>query len=559
MTAQRLTSILQLLLRGEVDQWAELVQYALRTDDLLIHLYTTRITRVTQADYQIVPNEFGNSRLARQGAQFVEEMLGRVTNWDEFFRNAMHAIALGYSPNEIEWDRDGLSRTNYARAIHYINPNRFRYDDQWRLRLYDHGTRCAKAKSQYGEVLWPPNWIVHTHNELAGDPCDAGLMRMSIWRWLFRHWADTFWIQNLEKYGSPFISAEVQANTPEAVRQKIKEAIVDLGIDRAAVIEAGGKLTITPPAMGTGTASQHELYMDFAARSLTSTWLGASDVTQPGENGSQSAVEGRIGATTDPRMITDGTNFCGTMHRTLFYWLIHFNRHKFDALPPIPKMQLKTASDEVKTDGQDLAEQNAADVANGGNPTAAPYEVRGGESSPGLDETLNPPAAPADPNAPPTLGAPGAPPAEKAADTALNGAQVSSLLEIIQAVVDQRLPRESAVAIIQAGFNLPVATAEAMLGSVGQGFQPAAEPAPAGPPWQQQKANPEPPPPNEPPAAASLPKAQSRTAASRQPMTTQARTSQTSSHSIGPLETVLRSLSAGPAPSSSAGPTKRRS
>ena len=565
LTAPRLTSVLMALARGECADWADLCQYALK-DDLLIHLYTSRITRVAQADYQVVPNDFGKESDAKLAAEFMNELLGRVTNWDQFVRNALHAIALGYSPNEIEWDTDGLSGTIYARAIHYINPNRFRYDDQWKLRLYDHGTRTTDsrangvrslgARSMYGEVLLPQNWIVHTHNEVAGDPCDAGLMRMSIWRWLFRRWADTFWIQNLEKYGAPFISAEVQPNTPESVRQQIKAAIVDLGIDRAAVMEAGGKLTVTPPAMGTGTASQHELYMDFASRSLTSTWLGASDVTAPGENGSQAAVGGRISAVTDPRMITDGTNFCGTLHRTLFYWALQYNRHRFgNRMPPVPKMQLKTASDEAQVDSQDLATQNAADVAEGnGAQTApgaspAPYEVRGDDGSPGLEDALPAPApgAPSDaPAAPSAPGATGSAPVEvKKQETALNGAQVSSLLEVLNAVATDQLPRQSAKVLIQVAYNLDAATAEQLLGTISAGFTPTPEAAPASP-YAPKAAAPAPDAPasDSPPAEASIPKVQSRSHQGRQTipqtMTTSAKTSLITSSSMGPLAAVLQ-------------------
>lgn len=551
LTAERLTTILQQLQRGEVDQWAELVQYALRSDDLLIHLYTTRITRVAQADFQIVPNEFGDQRMAKLAAEFINEMVGRVENWEAFVRNALHAIALGFSANEIEWDRDGVSGITYARNLHYINPNRFRYDDQWKLRLYDHGTRTQVSRDMYGEVLWPANWVIHKHHEVAGNPCDAGLMIMSIWRWLFRRWTDTFWIQNLEKYGSPFVTAEVTANTPLAVRQAIKEAIVDLGIERAAVIEAGGKITITPPPMGTGQASQHELYMDFAKESLTATWLGASDVTSPGENGSQAAVGGRISATTDPRMITDGTEFCGTLHQSLFKWLIQYNAHKFERMPPIPQMQFKTASDEVKTDAQDLASQNAADAA-GGNAaaaTTAPYEVRGDDGSPSLDGTLHQPAAlPADTNAQPTDAVTGQP-VEKKQDTALNGAQVTSLLEVIQSVVDGQLPRDSAVVIIETAFNIPTATAQRMLGTVGtSAFTPATDPAAAAAaaPPPATTAPPEQEPPPQPPAEASLPKALGRSNQGRQQTSSAAMTLQTSSRSIGPLENVLKNMSAAP-------------
>lgn len=69
---------------------------------------------------------------------------------------------------------------------------------------------------------------------------------------------------------------------------------------------------------------------------------------------------------------------------------------------------------------------------------------------------------------------------EKVADTALNGAQVSSLIEVITAVVDGRMPRDTAVNVIALAFNVSSAQADTLLGSVGKGFKPEpAAPAPA--------------------------------------------------------------------------------
>lgn len=67
----------------------------------------------------------------------------------------------------------------------------------------------------------------------------------------------------------------------------------------------------------------------------------------------------------------------------------------------------------------------------------------------------------------------GAQPDAAAQDTALNGAQVSSLLEVIGQVAAGQLPRESALEIIIVSFNLDRAVADAMLGEVGRGFVPA--------------------------------------------------------------------------------------
>lgn len=58
------------------------------------------------------------------------------------------------------------------------------------------------------------------------------------------------------------------------------------------------------------------------------------------------------------------------------------------------------------------------------------------------------------------------------AKTALNGAQVASLIEVVQNVALGNLPRESGVAIIQVSFQLSAQEAEAVMGSVGRDFNP---------------------------------------------------------------------------------------
>lgn len=58
------------------------------------------------------------------------------------------------------------------------------------------------------------------------------------------------------------------------------------------------------------------------------------------------------------------------------------------------------------------------------------------------------------------------------ANTALNGAQVASLLDVVERVAFGTLPRETAINIISVAFNLDQTQAQRILGSVGQGFRP---------------------------------------------------------------------------------------
>jgi hypothetical protein len=68
---------------------------------------------------------------------------------------------------------------------------------------------------------------------------------------------------------------------------------------------------------------------------------------------------------------------------------------------------------------------------------------------------------------------------DKAADVALNGAQVQAAQSIVESVALGQLPRESAVAMLMSFFGLPKTTANAVLGTVGGSFTPEAPEAPA--------------------------------------------------------------------------------
>lgn len=70
---------------------------------------------------------------------------------------------------------------------------------------------------------------------------------------------------------------------------------------------------------------------------------------------------------------------------------------------------------------------------------------------------------------------------DAAQDTALNGAQIASLLQIVEAVAQGQIPRDAAVAIIQRAFLVDATIADRLLGSVGAGFTPTTPAAPTAP------------------------------------------------------------------------------
>ena len=66
--------------------------------------------------------------------------------------------------------------------------------------------------------------------------------------------------------------------------------------------------------------------------------------------------------------------------------------------------------------------------------------------------------------------------AEEVSLLALNGAQVTAAQGIVQATAEGKIPRDTAVAMLEAFFVMPRQQAEAILGTVGAGFVPTPEP-----------------------------------------------------------------------------------
>lgn len=408
LKASTLSGIVQRAEGGDVADWADLCGFAIGSSESLTSLYETRLLRVTQAQYEIsAPDDAWDPVLAKMAADFVNEQVRRIEGFKQALRKVLHAIAIGYSASECIYDRDNLRRVNYVKRIQFVHPHRFRYDEQWNLRLYDRGRRLS-AGSTAGEMLDPRRWIVHECTTGATYPGGSGIMAACIWRWMFSRWVDRFWIMHQEKYGSPIAYAKVNPQTPNAVRTQILADLQNLSNEHVGVFE-GHEITLLEAA--TTNPEGYKQYVDFVNAMHTKAWLGATDLTDPGTHGSQSAVDTRASLTADPRMMADAEALSETLRRSLFRGLIEFNLHKF---PP------GTHVSDVPMPIMRLATQSETRDAGGAVP-----EVGGGEATMPGDAATAAPAAP------------------------LSGGQLDALKGIIADVVSGAIPRSSAVALAQ--------------------------------------------------------------------------------------------------------------
>lgn len=401
MSSGRLTGILWTLDRGYLEEWSDLVEYAISTDGDLQSLYTSAITRVTQATWQVKPNKYGNQSDAKLAAEICNEMLGRMHGWRHAQTTLLHALALGFQPMEKEWETDRVSRKNLVRRLHFRHGHRFRLDTQFQYCLYDWGQRVRLQYSPYGQVLDPNRWIVHKHQALAGYPTAAGLMRAGIWTWMFKRWAEKGYVRVLEKNGAPYFYLECSPDTPQSVRDKMIEFLQDLHTEKAAVVEAGGEIKVVQGSAITGTPL-HDLFLKNCNATYAKQWLGSSDLVDPGFSGSNAAVNTRAGATADPRMVVYGIELGETVSDQLFRQVLELNRHLFGGrLAPVPTYEANTASDEVQLDKQALIEQSG--IKRGA--LTDELKIEGGDTTPSTG-TPDPVPAPAPAEVPMTASDP---------------------------------------------------------------------------------------------------------------------------------------------------------
>lgn len=428
LKASTLSGVMQRAEMGDVADWADLCEFAIRTTDSLTSLYETRLLRVTQAQYEIAaPDDSWNPVLARMAADFINEQVRRIADFKRSLKELLHAIAVGYSASECIYDRDNQRRVNYVSRIQFVHPHRFRYDEQRNLRLYDRGRRSSPG-SAYGEMLDPRRWIVHEHNAVAGYAGASGVMAACIWRWMFARWVDRFWILHQEKYGSPIAYAKVNPNTPDAVRAQILEDLQNLSNEHVGVFE-GHEVSLLEAAVTNPEGFKQ--YVQFTNEMHTKAWLGATDLTDPGSHGSQSAVGTRASLTADPRMIADAESLSETLRKSLFRGLIEYNLHKFPPgtqLSDVPMPVLRLASESKTQDSEPAAQEVGQGMG---------------------DKAVAPVAEP------------------------LQGAQLDALKNIIADVAAGLLPRSSAVALAQLAVpSAPADLIERMIPT--QSAQPAA-------------------------------------------------------------------------------------
>jgi len=345
LTPANLRSILDNAKDGDIEEWIELTIHMSTTDPKLFNKLDIRKRRVLSAmdQYVLVPGKStspASQAMAGNAMRFCDTVIGNIGNYKNKVHKMLAAIGQGVSATQLLWSRK--EGANIIKDFEWAHARRFRWDLEWNLRLYDYGERCGFG--EYGEELEKDCWLILVCDEDGTYPGEAGVYRKCAWPWNFKMWVNRFHIHATERYGQPFVTAKIPANSKGDTRQDVLNKLEQLSYDTVGVFEEGTDIVFEG---GPSTVNDGKMFIDYLTRAdecQAEAILGATDITDPGENGARAAVETRADETLNPKTITDIELLHTALQDQVFEPLLRYNMHLFGGiLPPTPKYKHKSS------------------------------------------------------------------------------------------------------------------------------------------------------------------------------------------------------------------------
>jgi len=486
---ERVVSILKSAESGDTERWADLTRRMLSSDDHLCSVYETRINGVAGSKWKLTPGESKPelADLAKRAADDCERVMKALPSFRRSMRDLLDGVGVGWSIAEIIWEPRG---DEWVPAdLIWIHPRRFRFDEFFTPYLWDDGLAGINASERgqpmssrvgaAGMALTANKYVVHIPRVLPNYPTSSGLLLACVRPWWTKLWAQKFQLSGAELAGNPRYMATAPQAAPANVFEELLDNLNQLSADGIAAFREGTQVQVQAP-LAQGAGGVWDSIRAHCDAAFSKAILGSTlNVEIGNEGGSRAAAESQGDMTITPRIMADSVSLWETLSRDLLRPYLVFNRHRYGGVvPPIPRGEMVLHEPRAEID--ELLVRSGAVTLNElrQSRNLEPLTQSGDALLPAelAQPTLSPqPALLPDIGVGDGAGLAGPGVVEKAADTALNGAQVGSLLEIVARVARGEIPRETGIELITSAFPITLEKADRIMGSVGAGFIPAPE------------------------------------------------------------------------------------
>ncbi|OZY84829.1 hypothetical protein CBP51_16845 [Cellvibrio mixtus] len=421
-------SVLQLRGGGDYKIYKEVLR-----DDQVASCFAQRRLAVIAKELQV--DAGGTSRADKKAADFTKEQIKSMA-FDNATDKMLFGVYYGYAAAEIMWGRDGAN----------IIVDKLKVRDRVRFGFDGFGNLRLKTFSNPEGELLPDRkfWSFCTGADHDDEPYGLGLAHWLYWPVFFKRAGIQYWMIFLERFGQPTTVGKHPTNATVDEKRKLLDALEAIATDTGITIPQGMEIEFLEAARS-GTADYARVceYMDAAIAKII---LGQTASTQgtPGRLGNDD-LQGDVRA---DLIRADADLVCESFNETVVTWLTEYN---FPGAKP-PHVYRVTDPDE---DLAARADRDTKIYQMGFKPTLEYIREQYGEgwegqknsTPPTEDGKLPPTDAAAEPEQ--TLDTTAL---ESPQQTALNGAQIKSLADVIALVQQGQLDRTRAYALIEVGF-----------------------------------------------------------------------------------------------------------
>lgn len=195
----------------------------------IFHALDIRRRAVTGIPWSIEPG--GDSSADKAAAEAFEAALDAIdaaTGLDTFgslSEDLMTALVPGFAVSEIVWNKGGgFNGFNFVEQRHFTATPEMAAESWTPSAL-----RLVTRNNPNGAPLPPNKFIVHRYRRRGGDVARGGLIRPLAWLYCFKNLGVKDLEAFVERFGMPFVVAQVDKNTWENERNVIKRLIRAFG------------------------------------------------------------------------------------------------------------------------------------------------------------------------------------------------------------------------------------------------------------------------------------------------------------------------------------------
>lgn len=312
LTPRRLARIFREADEGNVRAQMELFEEIEEKDTHLFSQMQTRKLAVTGLDWEVQP--FSEDEADKEIADFIDEQLKGIENFDQILTDMLDAIGKGISIMEIIWAVE--AGRNVIEDIEYVHPKKLVWDST------TDGLMICTREYPSG-VEFPENkFVVHKYKAKSGHASRAGIMRVVSWMYLFKNYDIKDWVSFCEVFGMPLRLGKYDASASEDDKKQLMEAIISLGTDAAGIVPSSTMIEFIE-AQKTTSVEIYEKLARYCDEQISKAVLGQTLTSDSGGGSyAQSKTHDEV---RHDLTVADAKALAVTIRRDIIRPLVEFN------------------------------------------------------------------------------------------------------------------------------------------------------------------------------------------------------------------------------------------